>query len=79
MFKTKDLKLHVGINLIIYATKEFLVKRNILQHKIQQLRKTLVNEKKWQKPKKYIGLFVKNELGQAMFFFPDKIAAVRVC
>ena len=46
MFKTKNLELCIGIDLIIHATEKFVIERNILQYEVQQLRKIFVNEKK---------------------------------
>ena len=77
--RAKDFELRASINLIICATEKFVIEKDILQHKIQQLQGTFVGEKKQRKWGKHIGLFIKNELEQAMFFFPNKIAAVWAC
>ena len=58
--------------------EKFVIKKNILQHQIDQLQKIIINEKKWQKRNKNINLFIKNELEQTMFFFPNKIITVKI-
>ena len=74
MFKTEESDLGASIDLIIRATEQFVVGRDILQHEVQQLRGTLVAEKKRRKRGKDMGSLAKEESGQAMFF---KIAAFR--
>ena len=57
--------------------EKLVVEKDILQHQVDQLRGTIVNEKKRRKRGKNMGLFIKNEPKQAMFFSPSKIAAAR--
>ena len=77
MFKVEDPDLDASINLIIRATEKLAIERDILQHEVQQLQGTLIGKKKRRKQGKNMGLFAKDEPGQAMFFSPGKIAIVR--
>ena len=67
----------VGLDLIIRASEKLAVRNDILEHEIKGLHTALVDEKKRQKKGKPIGLFLKDEPGQAIFFSPAKIAAVQ--
>ena len=73
----KNPNLNISINLIIRATEKLAIERDILQHKVQQLLGTFINKKKRRRRGKNMRLFAKDELGQAIFFFLDKIAIVR--
>ena len=75
--REEDLALGSGVDLIVRGMEKFVVEKDILQHQVDQLRGTIVNEKKRRKWGKNMGLFIKDELKQAMFFFPGKIAAIK--
>ena len=66
-----------GLDLIIRASEKLAIRNNILEHEIIGLRTALVDEKKRRKRGKPMGLWDKDEPGQAIFFSPAKIAAVR--
>jgi len=68
---------HSGLDLIIRATEKLVVKNDILEHENKGLRAALVDEKKRRKKGKAIGLFPKDKPGEAIFFSPAKIAAIR--
>ena len=61
--RAKDFDLGAGIDLITRATEKLAIEKNILQHEVNQLRRTLVHEKNHRKRGKKIKLFAKNELG----------------
>ena len=65
------------IELLARAAEKLVINNDILEHENRGLRKALQTEKKRRKRGKKISLFSKNEPGQAMFFSPAKIAAVR--
>lgn len=65
------------LDLIIRASEKLAVQAEILRHENEGLRTALIEEKKRRKRGKPMGLFAKDEPGQAMFFSPAKIAAVR--
>ena len=73
----EDPELAQGLNLIVRATEKLAIQKEILEHENQGLRAALIGEKKRRKRGKAMELFVKDKPGQAMFFSPDKIAAVR--
>ena len=75
--RIEDPELAQGVDLIVRATEKLAIQKEILEHENQGLRATLIGEKKRRKRGKTIELFAKNEPGQAMFFSPGKIAAVR--
>ena len=75
--RAEDPELIQGLDLIIRATEKLAIEKEILQHENQGLRATLIDEKKRRKGGKAMELFAKDEPGQAMFFSPGKIAAVR--
>ena len=75
--KEEDPALSFGVELIVRGMEKLVVGRDILQHQVDQLRGTIVNEKKRRKRGKNMGLFTKDEPGQAMFFSPGKIAAAK--
>ena len=77
--KEEDPALGSGVNLIVHGMEKFVVEKDILQHQVDQLRGIIVNEKKQRKQSKNMGLLVKDEPKQAMFFSPSKIAAARTC
>ena len=66
-----------GLDLIIRATEKLVIKNNILEHENKGLRTALIDEKSRRKKGKPMGLFTKDEPGQAIFFSPAKITAVR--
>lgn len=63
--------------MIIRATEKLVIQKDILEHENRNLRNALIDKKKRRKKGKAMELFAKNEPGQAMFFSPGKIAAVR--
>ena len=65
------------LDLVIRASEKLAIRNEILEHEIKGLRTVLIDEKKRRKRGKPMGLFIKDEPGQAMFFSPAKIAAVR--
>jgi hypothetical protein len=67
----------MGLDLIIRATEKLAIKNDILEHENKGLRTALIDEKKRRKRGKPMGLFAKDEPGQAIFFSPAKITAVR--
>ena len=75
--KTEDPELAQSVDLIIHATEKLAIQKEILEHENQGLRAALISEKKKRKRGKTMELFAKNEPGQAMFFSPGKVAAVR--
>ncbi|KAH7394673.1 hypothetical protein BKA66DRAFT_380518, partial [Pyrenochaeta sp. MPI-SDFR-AT-0127] len=62
---------------IIRACGKFAIQNEILQHENIGLRAALVEEKKKRKRGKGMGLFDKERPGEAQFFSPAKVAAVR--
>ena len=68
-----------GLDLIIRASEKLAIRNEILEYEVKGLRTALVGEKKRRKKGKPMGLFIKNEPGQAVFFSPAKIAAVQAC
>ena len=62
---------------IIRAAEKLSITANIQAHELKGLREALVSEKKRRKRGKAMGLFDKDKPGQAMFFSPGRIAAVR--
>ena len=75
--RAEDPDLGAGIDLIIRATEKLVIQKDILEHENKGLRAALIGEKKRRKRGKNMGLSAKDEPGQAMFFSPGKIAAVR--
>ena len=65
------------LDVFIRASEKLAIRAEILEHENTQLRNALVGEKKRRKRGKQMGLFDKDEPGQAMFFSPTRIAAVR--
>ena len=65
------------VNLLARAAEKLVINNDILEHENRGLRETLQTEQKRRKRGKKMGLFSKNKPGQAMFFSPTKIAAVR--
>lgn len=65
------------MDLIIRASEKLAIRVELLEYKNIGLRTALVDEKKRRKKGKPMGLFIKDKPGQAMFFSPAKIAAVR--
>ncbi|PVI06823.1 hypothetical protein DM02DRAFT_472050, partial [Periconia macrospinosa] len=62
---------------IIRACGKLAIQNEILQHENTGLRAALVEEKKKRKRGKGMGLFDKERPGEAQFFSPGKVAAVR--
>ncbi|PVH90582.1 hypothetical protein DM02DRAFT_475037, partial [Periconia macrospinosa] len=62
---------------IIRACGKLAIQNDILQHEVTGLRAALVEEKKKRKRGKGMGLFDKERPGEAQFFSPEKVAAVR--
>ena len=75
--RAEDPELAQGLDLIIRATEKLAIEKEILEHENQGLRVALIGEKKRRKRGKAMELFAKDEPGQAMFFSPGKIAAIR--
>ena len=75
--RTKTTDMTAELKLIIRASEKLAVQAEILEYENVELCTALVNEKKRRKKGKHMGLFTKNEPGQAMFFSPVKITAVR--
>jgi len=73
--ETTDIALE--LDLIIRASEKLAIRAEILEHENIGLRTALVGEKKRRKKGKPMGLFMRDEPGQAMFFSPAKIATVR--
>lgn len=69
--------LDTEMELLAKAAEKLAISKEILEHENAGLRDSLKNEKKRRKRGKKMGLFPKDEPGQAMFFSPAKIAAVR--
>ena len=76
MQKTQG-QLNEDVALLARACEKLVINNEILEHENGGLRQALQNEKKRRKRDKKMGLFPKDESGQAMFFSPAKIAAVR--
>ena len=76
MQKTQG-QLNEDVALLARACEKLVINNEILEHENGGLRQALQNEKKRRKRGKKMGLFPKDEPGQAMFFSPAKIAAVR--
>lgn len=62
---------------IIRACGKLAIQNEILQHENTGLRAALIEEKKKRKRGKGMGLFEKERPGEAQFFSPAKVAAVR--
>jgi len=62
---------------IVRACGKLAIQNDILQHEVTGLRAALVEEKKKRKRGKGMGLFDKEQPGEAQFFSPEKVAAVR--
>ena len=75
--RTDSIDIGAELDLIIRASEKLAIQAEILRHENLGLRTALVDVKKRRKRGKPMGLFVKDEPGQAMFFSPAKIAAVR--
>ena len=69
--------INLEIDLIIRASEKLAIRNEILQHENKGLRTALINEKKRRKRGKPAGLFDQERPGQAQFFSPAKVAAVR--
>lgn len=65
------------VDLITRASEKLAIRAELLEHEVKGLRTALIDEKKRRKRAKPMGLFPKDQPGQAMFFSPTKIAAVR--
>ena len=66
-----------GLDVIIQASDKLVIRNDILEHEIRGLPTALLDERKRWKRGKPMGLFIKDEPGQPMFFSPAKIAAVQ--
>ena len=75
--RAEDPDLGAGLDLIVRATEKLVIQKDLLEHENKGLRAALIGEKKRRKRGKAMELFTKGEPGQAMFFSPGKIAAVR--
>ena len=75
--KTKDLYISENIDLIIRGIEKLAVEKDILEHTNNELVEALIREKKRHKRDKPMGLVSPDAPGQAMFFSPAKIAAIR--
>ena len=75
--RVEDPELAESLDLIVRATEKLAIQKEILEHENQGLQAALIGEKKRRKRGKAMELFAKDEPGQAMFFSPGKIAAVK--
>ncbi|OXV05699.1 hypothetical protein Egran_06533 [Elaphomyces granulatus] len=62
---------------LIRASEKLTIKNEILKHENAGLRAALVNEKKRRKRGKKLGLFDNENPGEAQFFSPNKVQALR--
>lgn len=62
---------------LLRASEKFITENEILKHQNKGLRAALVEEKNRRKRGKVMGLFDKERPGEAQFFSPAKVAAVR--
>ena len=76
--KAEDLHTTEGMDLIIRGIEKLAVEKDILEHHNRGLMEALIGEKKKRKRGKPMGLIDNVEPGQAMFFSPAKIAAIRL-
>jgi hypothetical protein len=67
----------LGLDLIIRASEKLAIRNEVLEHEIRGLRTALVDEKKRRKKGRPMGLFDKERPGEAQFFSPAKVSAVR--
>jgi len=66
-----------NVQLLIRATEKLSIQNEILRHDNRDLYDTLVQEKKRRKRGKPMGLFDKENPGEAQFFSPSKVEALR--
>jgi hypothetical protein len=69
--------INLGLDLIIRASKKLALRNEILEHENKGLRTALVNEKRRRKRGKPAGLLNQERPGEAQFFSPAKVTAVR--
>lgn len=75
---SKDkLDITAGLELIAKASEKLAIRADLMEHENRGLRQVIINEKRHRKKGKAMGLLAKNEPGQAMFFSPAKIGAIR--
>jgi hypothetical protein len=74
---SKKDEIAAGVALIIRASKKLAIRAEILEHENKGLRAALIEGKKKRKRGKKMGLFDKEPPGEAQFFSPAKVAAVR--
>jgi hypothetical protein len=65
------------VDIILRASQKLAIRAELLEHENVGLRQALINEKGRRKRGKAMGLIGKDEAGQAIFYSPAKIAAVR--
>jgi hypothetical protein len=75
--RSETTDMNMGLDLMIRASEKLVIRNDILEHEIRGLRTALIDEKKRRKRGKPMGLFIKDEPGQAIFFSPARIATVR--
>lgn len=66
-----------AVQRMLKATEKLVIQNEILEHQNRALHGALVNEKKRRKRGKAMGLFDKENPGEAQFFSPTKVEAVR--
>ena len=76
-FRKENTTVQDCLNKMVHASEKLAITNEILAHENAGLREALVHEKKRRTRGKAMGLVDKNEAGQAQFFSPTKIAAVR--
>ena len=75
--KIKDLYINESMDLIIRGIEKLAVEKDILKYINNGLVEALIEKKKRRKRDKPMGLISPDAPGQAMFFSPAKIAAIR--
>ena len=75
--RTQEPNLDERLDLIVRATEKLVIQKDILDHEAKGLRAALIGEKKRRKRGRAMPLFADDEPGQAMFFSPGRIAAIR--
>jgi DDE superfamily endonuclease len=75
--KMEENRLSHEIEQLIKASEKLAITNEILAHENQDLRSTLVEEKRRRKRGKAMGLLDPDQPGQAQFFSPNKVALAR--
>ena len=70
--------MYLDVKILLRITERITTDLEIVQHKIQDLQKVIIHEKKKRKRKKTMNLYNKDEKkSQVRFFSPKKIVRVR--